>query len=179
MKGARILAQSYSIQKDSELLDLALCALNFVISHQQEDGSFSYSDKRSQIDNYHTGYILDCFDSCRENLNLRELDNVIQNGLSYYTEHFFTSSGLPKFYNNSSFPLDCTSSGQSLLTLTRFNQVDRAERVAKKTIETMQDPKGFFYFRKHSNRLIKTSFMRWSNAWMLVGLSYLKMKGQR
>jgi hypothetical protein len=38
----------------------------------------------------------------------------------------------------------------------------------------MQDPKGFFYFRKFERHLEKTSFMRWSNAWMLAGLSALQ-----
>jgi hypothetical protein len=38
-------------------------------------------------------------------------------------------------------------------------------------IQNMQDKKGFFYFRKYPNNTEKISFMRWSNAWMFVGLS--------
>ncbi|QQR94249.1 MAG: hypothetical protein IPJ93_10200 [Bacteroidota bacterium] len=35
----------------------------------------------------------------------------------------------------------------------------------------MQHQKGYFYFRKYKNYTEKTSFMRWSNAWMFAGLT--------
>ena len=46
-------------------------------------------------------------------------------------------------------------------------------KVAQKTIEKMQKNDGSFKFRIFKYYSINTSFMRWSNAWMLAALSYL------
>jgi hypothetical protein len=48
--------------------------------------------------------------------------------------------------------------------------------VADYMSETMQDVKGYFYFRNYGNRTDQSSFMRWSNAWMYAGLSNLLLK---
>lgn len=180
MKGVRILAQSYFIEKDESFKKIAKNAVQFVIDKQQENGSFSYSDKREKIDNYHTAYILDCLDEFQKCFQTDEFDSYLQKGFDFYLNSFFTDKGIPKFYNNSIFPIDCTAAGQSILSLTRFNELKLASRVSSFMIENMQDPIGFFYFRKYKSRINKTSFMRWSNAWMLVGMTFLlKVKLQQ
>ena len=40
-------------------------------------------------------------------------------------------------------------------------------------IDNMQGADGSFYFRKFKWYTNRTSFMRWSNAWMFAALSYL------
>jgi len=37
----------------------------------------------------------------------------------------------------------------------------------------MRDAKGFFYYQKRKNTLVKTSFIRWSNAWTAYALARL------
>jgi hypothetical protein len=51
--------------------------------------------------------------------------------------------------------------------------MEPAERVALWMIENMQAQEGYFYFRKSKYCTEKTNFMRWSNAWMLAGLTAL------
>ncbi|MBK6912286.1 MAG: hypothetical protein IPH11_00865 [Ignavibacteriales bacterium] len=46
-------------------------------------------------------------------------------------------------------------------------------------IKNMQNKAGFFYFRNYGYKKDKTSFMRWSNAWMFTALAVIhqiKMK---
>src|SRR5690606_8059965 len=64
MKGTRLLAQAYSLTNNDEYLNKAKLSVQFVIDKQNEDGSWFYSDKVNGkwIDNYHTGYVLDCLD---------------------------------------------------------------------------------------------------------------------
>ena len=81
--------------------------------------------------------------------------------------------GIPKYYHNKLYPIDCTAAGQTLLTLCRFGDIDLAEKVVAWMISNMQNADGHFYFRKFRRYTIKTSFMRWSNAWMFAGLAYL------
>jgi len=175
MKGARILSQVYGITKEEKLRLEALAAVKFVIRHQQENGSWKYSTAASgtRVDNYHSGYVLDCLDEYRIHTEDRQFDKSIDLGFRYYLEHFFENGNIPKFYDNQLWPVDCTAAAQSLLTLSRFHETARARNVALWMIENMQDEKGYFYFRKFKNQLNKSSFMRWSNAWMFAGLAGL------
>jgi hypothetical protein len=179
MKGVRVLAQTNFITKDESLKPIAKNAVLFVLKQQQKNGSFAYSDKRENIDNYHTGYVLDCLEAYQALFQDKEFEENINRGLAFYKQNFFTDDNAPKFYNSEFYPIDCTAAGQSLLTLTRFENLVLSKNVALFTVNNMQDSKGFFYFRKYKNTLNKTSFMRWSNAWMFVGLSYLLYKSEK
>jgi len=176
MKGSRILAQTYFLTKDETLLKPILESVQFVLNNQQQDGSYTYSNKRAKIDNYHTAYILDCLDGIQKSLEISTFDEQLKRGLNYYVTNFFEKNGAPKFYNDAHFPIDCTSGGQSLLTLTRFNKTEQAKKTANYLLANMQNLNGSFYFRKYHYWTVKTSFMRWSNAWMFAGLSYLLYK---
>ncbi|MBX3008340.1 MAG: hypothetical protein KF816_09970 [Melioribacteraceae bacterium] len=176
MKGARLLSQVYSITKNEEIKKTARDAVKYVVENQNSDGSWCYSYKRLKVDNYHTGYILDCLDDYIKCTGDDSFGNSLEKGYKYYIDSFFEYSGLPKFYNNNNYPVDCTAGGQSLLTLTRFGDLVMAEKTAIFLIKNMQSRSGYFYFRKFKNYQIKTSFMRWSNAWMFVALSKLLAK---
>ncbi len=173
MKGVRLLAQVYSITGEAALLEAARKAVSYTINEQHEDGSWVYSDKRSRIDNYHTGYVLDCLDTYIKCSGERQYLDNLDIGFRFYKNNFFELNGFPKFFNNKIYPLDCTSGAQSILTLIRFKEIDLAIKVANYLIKNMQAKNGSFYFREFKTYKIKTSFMRWSQAWMLVALSNL------
>lgn len=176
MKGVRLLSQVYSVNKDQNLALLAKKGAAFVASHQQKDGSWKYAalNKGEWIDNYHTGYVLDCFDEYQRCCNDNSYDQQIKNGYDYYLNSFFENGEIPKFFNNSTYPIDCTSAGQSILTLIRFGNIQTADKVAIYTIQKMQHSSGYFYFRKYQHFTEKHSFMRWSNAWMFAALAELQ-----
>ncbi len=175
MKGVRTLAQVYSYTHDETLKAEAKKAVDFVMKHQREDGAWIYSTSEvgGWIDNYHTGYVIDCLHEYIMHCNDHSFKLALEKGLDFYTTHFFENNTIPKFYDKKIFPVDCTAAGQSLLTLSRFEKLALAENVAGYMIENMQDDKGFFYFRKYEKNTEKISFMRWSNAWMFAGLTAL------
>ena len=174
MKGVRILSQVYSITKETRLIETAKNAVEFVIKDQNEDGSWYYSktDAGKWIDNYHSGYILDCLDEYRKHTDDKSYDENIKCGYEFYINNFFEEGGAPKFYYNRKYPIDCTAAAQSILTLTRFGNEKMAKKVAGYMIKNMQDMQGY-YFRDYGSKKEKTSFMRWSNAWMFAALTYL------
>lgn len=176
MKGVRILAQAYSINQNEELLWMAKQGVNFVVSHQNENGSWNYSLASSGgwSDNYHTGYVLDCLDEYQKLTGDHTWEINLKNGYVFYLNHFITREGVPKFYHNKIFPIDCTAASQTILTLLRFNNKVAAENVANWMIVNMQKENGSFRFRKFKRYTISTSFMRWSDAWMFAALSNLK-----
>ncbi|TNE55623.1 MAG: hypothetical protein EP338_02295 [Bacteroidetes bacterium] len=173
MKAARLLAQCYSIAPDREDRKVALDTVNYVLSQQAEDGSFPYSDKRSKIDHYHTAYVIDCLHSCQTLLQEASIFPSLEKAYAFYKNDLITDQGHPKFYSDAEFPLDCTAAGQGILSLCRFQDLEIASEMASYTIQEMQSPKGSFYFRKYPPKTNKSSFMRWSDAWMFAGLSSL------
>ena len=175
MKGVRLLAQVYSITKDKALIETARNAVEFVVQNQNEDGSWYYSLAESGkfIDNYHTGYVLDCLDEYRLHTGDNSYDSRIQKGFEFYKNNFFEADGCPKFYHSKKYPTDCTAAAQSILTLVRFGQEKTARQIAEYMISNMMDESGYFYFRDYGTKIEKTSFMRWSNAWMFAGLTFL------
>lgn len=177
MKGVRLLSQAYAISNDYRLKQEADLAARFVINHQREDGSWGYSlaKQGGWVDNYHTGYILDCLDDYIRYCHTASYDEHLYLGYQYYKDHFFRQDGQPAFYSDNIYPSDSTAAAQSILTLTRFGDHEMAERTAHWMIRNMQAENGSFYFRKFKKYTIKTPFMRWSNAWMFAALSYLIM----
>ena len=175
MKGVRTLSQIYSVTKDAVLKSTAEKAASYVMSGQREDGAWVYStqDSGGWVDNYHTGYILDCLDEFIRCTGDQKFIPQMERGFIFYRRNFFTDAGIPKFYDRKIYPVDSTSAAQSILTLIRFGELELAKKVAGWMIANMQSVNGNFYFRKFSGYTIRTSFMRWSNAWMFAALGSL------
>lgn len=173
MKGVRTLAQVYSVTANKKYFEMAKSAASFVASAQNVDGSWFYApgNKGNWIDNYHTGYVLECLQEYAERTGDNSFQSTIQNGFEYYLKNLFEQGHIPKFYNNRTYPIDCTSGAQAILTLCRFGETKQAQNIALFMIDKMQSPNGSFYFRANKNSIDKTVFMRWSNAWMFAALS--------
>ncbi|MFC2175557.1 delta-aminolevulinic acid dehydratase [Bacteroidota bacterium] len=176
MKGVRILIQAYSISKNRQLLEMAESAVKFVANQQDEKGGWAYSLSKvgGWTDNYHTGYVLDCLEEFQRLSGNQQYQDNLKLGYNFYVKHFITEEGIPKFYYNSIYPVDCTSASQTILTTVRFGDVELASKVALWMTENMQKKNGSFAFRKYKHYTESTSFMRWSDAWMFAALSNLK-----
>jgi hypothetical protein len=178
MKGVRLLAQAYFINLNDEFKELAKQAVAFVVSQQKEDGSWGYSlaNAGGWTDNYHTGYLLDCLDDYQKLTSDFQWNKELEKGYAFYIKHFIEKNGAPKFYHNKTYPIDCTSAAQTVLTTLRFEDKGLAKATADWMTQNMQKKNGSFIFRKYKYYTIKTSFMRWSDAWMLAALSNLKQE---
>jgi hypothetical protein len=175
MKAVRLLAQAYKLTGNELFRKEAACAAEFVVAGQKNDGSWGYSLRQTGgwIDNYHTGYVLDCLDDyCRLCSDERFTENIAR-GYRFYKDHFIGNDGMPRFYSERSWPADCTAGAQTILTLNRFGDIPKALEVAKWMIRNMQNGDGGFYFRKYRYYKIKTNFIRWSDAWMFNAFSDL------
>lgn len=172
-KGIRLLSQVYNETGNQSLKDSAGRAAEYIIKRQQSDGSWFYSESGKWVDNYHTGYVLDCLEEYGKWTGDKSIEPILAKGFEFYKNNFFSPEGIPMKKLGKIYPVDCTSAGQSLLTLGRFNSFKTAIKVSEWMINNMQSTQGFFYYQKGSCFTSKLSFMRWSNAWMLVALSYL------
>lgn len=178
--GARLQAQVYSINKDDSLKDDIDKSVTFILNHQNENGSWSYSlgDARNWIDNFHSGYVIECLYDIYNLIGAENIKKKIELALDYYRKNFVLENGIAKYYNDSVYPIDSTAIAQTIITLTKSGISDLADKVIYWTLNNMQDEKGYFYYQKKKFYTNKISYMRWSNAWMYLALSYFLFKNK-
>lgn len=177
MKGARLCAQVYSVTRDDALLENAARTAAYVARHQRADGSWPYAvgDTRQWADSFHTGYVLDAYDSYRRLTGDGTFDDVMQRGWEYYRTAFYSHDTVPRYYPNEEFPIDATVCAQSLLTLCRFGDVETACNVAGWAIRNLQADDGSFYYQRRRRGVVRIPYMRWSSAYVYDGLSRLSL----
>lgn len=177
--GVRLLCRVYEYTNETVLIDNAKKAIAYVCSNQGDEGEWSYSKLsfHSWIDNFHTGYNLECIYEYQRVSNDLTFNSNIENGLRYYLNTFFEESGCPKYYSNSKYPIDMHNTAQLIVTLSKlkiFNKnKELIDRVLGWSIDNMFNAKkGYFYYYRDKYFLIKISYLRWIQAWMLLGLSH-------
>ncbi len=179
--GASLLARTFSHVKDASFLEMAHRAMQYTAKYQRPDNSWYYGEAGNLhwVDNFHTGYVLDSFKQYLQATGDHQFENAMMDGYRYWKETFFQSDGTPKYYNHKKLPLDIQCSSQAIDTLTFFSDRDTesvplAKKVARWTIENMQDRSGYFYYRRYSPWIVnKTPTLHWGQATMLCALARL------
>lgn len=176
--GARLLARIYAYTGDVQLAATAKKAIAYCCEYQNEDGSWFYSTLpwHQWIDNFHTGFNLECIVDYRRYCNDDSFDMYIDKGMDYYLNNFFDEQGRSAYYNNSLYPIDIHAPSQLFVTLHKAGIFEQhrelAQRVMTWTVTNMQSPKGYFYYQKRRYLTNKIAYIRWSQAWIFYGLSY-------
>jgi len=185
MLGAELFARLFYITKENKYKELACKMTDFTIAYQKESGLWNYNidietgKERTKID-FHQGYVLDSIyyviKYCGEN---KVYQNALKTGASYYFKNQFKETGQSIFRVPAEYPVEIHNQAQGIITLTRLSYLSEeyapfAAKIAKWTAENMQSKKGFFFYKKYPMYTIKTPFMRWSQAWMLLALTELK-----
>jgi hypothetical protein len=181
--GSRMLSRAFRYTNNPDYLKEARKSVAFCCKHQHPDGSWPYSPLsfHSWIDNFHTGYNLECIAEYQKYSGDHTFKGNISKGLEYYIQTFFLPEGIPKYYNNAVYPIDVHAPSQLVITMSRLGKLQQYQRVVDSvlawTIENLQDEKGYFYFQQNRWYTIKIPYMRWSQAWIFYALSeYLLMR---
>lgn len=178
--GAALLCRIYKHSGDKKFLAPALKVARYSAGKQHKNGSWDYGEFSTQrwVDNFHTGYNLCALRSICQYGATSEFESHILRGFEFYTKHFFTEHGAPKYFHNRTYPIDIHSVAQSIITLLALrdlddNSVGLAFSVFKWAMAHMWDEQGYFYYQVLPLYKNKISYMRWSQAWMLYGLTVL------
>ena len=178
---SQLLARVYSFTGEKKLIDQAKKSVQFCCDYQQENGSWAYGTLpfHQWIDNFHTGYNLECISDYIKFSNDSSCSNHLKTGFEYYANAFFTKEGIPKYYPNSIYPVDIHAPAQLVITLIKLGKFEEQKELVNKvlywTIENMQSEKGYFYYQINKFFSSKIPYMRWAQAWMLYALSaYIK-----
>ncbi|MDX6612201.1 MAG: hypothetical protein QOD75_1387 [Blastocatellia bacterium] len=190
---AETLAAVAAATKESELSDWAWRAARYVVRHQRPDGSWAYGtdDYQSWADNFHTAFVLTSLSRIIRafgsnppagfrsgTLNAGDLELALRRGYDFWRARFFLANGWPKYYADRLYPVDAHAAGAAIATMSELQWLDSAAldlagKVASWAIDNLRSRQGFFYYQRRRFYTIRTPFMRWSEAWMLYGLSRL------
>jgi hypothetical protein len=179
--GASLLARTTSYVPNELWSDMAKRAMLYTAKYQRKDASWYYGEASNLhwVDNFHTAYVLDCFHWYEKATRDNRYDQQMMDGYWYWKKTFFLSDGTPRYYNHKTLPLDIQCCSQAIDTLVLFRNKDPdslslALKVAQWTIEKMQDPAGYFYYRRYSRYIVnKTPTLHWGQATMLCALAGL------
>ncbi len=180
--GSRLLSRVYMHTKETHLIEAANKSVIYCCENQRADGSWTYGTKsyHQWVDNFHTGYNLECIAKYNECTKDNYCDDYLNRGLSYYIKTFFTEAGIPKYFNNSIYPIDIHNPAQMIITFSRLGKFEEYQQLIEKvlnwTIEHMQSNQGFFYYQIRRYYKYKIPYMRWAQAWMFFALSEYLLK---
>ena len=177
---AELLCRAYTHTGNDVFVGPALRAARYSAAMQRKDGSWLYGEAPTQnwIDNFHTGYNLCALKSIGRVLGTQEFESCVERGMAFYQTHFFREDGSVKYFHDRNYPIDIHCVAQSILTLLEFRDRDLGNVAAARSVldwamQNMWDKRGYFYYRVLRAGTIRTSYMRWSQAWMLLAMSAL------
>lgn len=176
--GAALLSRIYKLSGEKKFLDPAIRIARCSATRQHEDGSWDYGESINQrwVDNFHTGYNLCALRSIGQYADTLEFESYVRRGLEFYLKHFFRKDGAPAYFHDRVYPVDIHSVAQSIITLVSLKDLDKssvklADSVYQWAMNNMWDRQGYFYYQILPLYKNKISYMRWSQAWMLLALS--------
>jgi hypothetical protein len=184
--GAAFLCRVSKLSGETKFLEPALRVARYSAGSQRADGSWPYGElpKQQWIDNFHTGYNLCALRSIGTDAETSEFKPHLKRGYDFYCRHFFRDDGAPRYFHNQTYPIDAHCVAQSIITLVQLQDLGNgsvalANDVFDWAMANMWDERGLFHYRVLRLCRIKTSYMRWVQAWMLLALcTLLEQQGE-
>jgi len=180
MLGAGLLARAGRLTGREDIWEPAREAMRYSCLRQNPDGGWFYgeSSKYHWIDGFHTGYNLDSLKRYVDFTGDAEFEPHLWRGYNYYKRNLFEADGRAKYYHDRTYPIDIQCAAQAVDTLALFAEMDPEAlalscRVAEWTIDKMQAPEGFFYYRDLGWGRIKTPMFHWGQGTMFKALAHL------
>ncbi len=178
--GAGLLARVHSHSPNPLYTQIAERAVRFTVRDQMPNGAWNYGShpRWHWVDSFHTGYNLEAIDHYGRHSGDSKFQPALAKGYKFYVDTFFGPDGTPRYYDHKTSPLDIQCASQGIQTLVNLHEmdsrsIDMAEKVALWTIANMQDPAGYFYYRKYPLMTNKTPTLHWGQATMFAALSIL------
>ncbi|MFC7205367.1 antibiotic ABC transporter permease [Haloferax namakaokahaiae] len=173
--GARLFVDIYDYYHDEADLERATKILDFIADHQADIGGWTYripaSSSHLSMDNHHNGFVLDAFLRYREVTGSDRYDETIDRGMEFFRNALFESDGAPNWDESKAFPRDIHAAATAIQVFTAAGDLEFAGRVLQWTLENLYAGNGRFYYRKHKYYTVKTTLMRWAQAWMAYAMS--------
>jgi rhamnogalacturonyl hydrolase YesR len=179
--GASVLLRGASVLGESRYLELAKQSVEWTLADELPQHGFMYGaeEKYQWIDNFHSAYVLDALHLVRQTtgddwVSKERFDACY----AYWRDTFFLEDGTPRYYENSTYPLDIQCAAQAIETFAKLashqpDALEMAEKVATWTLANMQKPNGAFRYRIEKHYKIDLENIHWGQSTMLAALGLL------
>lgn len=176
---AASLARLHALQPTPDWKTFASRLVRFGADQQQANGLWNYgsASHHQWADGFHTGYNLVSLHQYITLLNDEDQRPVLEKGFDCFIKTFTDTDGNVFYYSNSGGPLDAHNIAQAIITIIELGKWKDYHsliyKIFRKSMKYLYDEGGYFYFQKHKYYTNKISYMRWSQAWMLLALTML------
>lgn len=184
--GAAFLARVWMHTHDQNLKDAALSAAAYTVSRQKNDGAWYYGESPRQkwIDSFHTGYNLTALKTLHLAYKPPWILSSLEKGYEFYRSHFFEPGGVVKYFDHQTYPLDIHAIAHAIYALPQLTDLDPSAMdlafdICDWAHGNMRSNRGYFYYQSHRHWTNKIPYMRWNQAWMLLGMSQLFLSNQK
>ncbi len=189
--GAAYLAEALSYLPENRqpvIRQKILKAVRFATTDINPDGSWPYGTQpfHRWVDNFHTAFNIECLYRIQQHLQTDEFSLSLKQVIDYYISDLFTQTGIPKYYNNATYPIDVHVLAESMVLLQLLRDTGFAGHESRRLLientlltlcEEFQDPKGYFYYQKLSRGWNRIPYIRWGQAWMFYAMSGCLKRG--
>jgi hypothetical protein len=175
---AKILARGALAGGPYEWKELSTRAVDFVVTRQNEDGSWFYGepDYWHWIDGHHTGFVLETLHDLSKMHRTKRWQQSIRKGLDFYHSRLIESDGTAVFATDRKFPHDPHTFAQAAITLDGLgsnygSNGTTSKQILDKATDLLWDAKAKC-FRMIKMGLFRDNaeYLRWSQAWMFKAI---------
>jgi hypothetical protein len=189
---AYMLLEGYKRFGESVALEKAKKNINYILAHQNEDGSWLYAMENPQdnfIDNFHTCFVLKNLYKANQVLHDTQISAAIERGYAYYRKNLFYTDGTPKPFSKigrlALVKIELYDYAEgiilNLLLCKEFNDaMDIADHLVSEVLTKYQKKDGSFITRINFGGIRNTvPYLRWPQAQLFYALTnYYKVKQQ-
>jgi hypothetical protein len=162
-------------------LELARQSINWSVAKINPDGSWFYGTlpMLHWIDNYHTGYVLDCLCEAQDIAGGAFVPStVIARTYEFWRDHLFEADGRPKFYHDRVHPTDIQATAQAIESFAKYSRRDpnalaHAVKVATWALAHMQKANGAYRYRIYKHWTNQLEAIHWGQGTMLSALGHV------
>jgi hypothetical protein len=164
----------------SDLREAARAGVGYTTAHQRRDGSWPYGElpHLRWVDNFHTGYVLDCLLACAGAGIAGNALGAWERGLEYYRRELFLCDGTPKYKPDAVYPVDGQCAAQAIQTFALASsripvRLEDSRRSFAFASGALGRGDGTFAFQRRRRWVNRTPHLRWVQGPMLVALTHL------
>lgn len=181
--GARLFVDLYAQFGEDVFLERARNLLDYIADLQTDLGGWAYREPPSSshlsMDNHHNGFVVGSYLRYRNVVGDGRYDETLGDGLRFFREELFEPSGAPNWDESSSYPRDIHAAATGIEVFALAGELAFARRIIDWTLDNLYVGDGRFYYRKHRLYTVRTTLMRWCQAWMAYALAtYLRAQAR-
>lgn len=168
------------LTQNEQHLTLAAAATATTLLAVRADGFIPYNDHpRGQwSDCFHHLYVVAALQGIAATnpcVNKQEIQRTVEQMLAYHRNHFLRDDGLVNYFPNRLFPIDPHNYAAAALFMLLSGgdaEIQQARTLLRRLDEIAWNPiKKNYTYRTYRGKKDERFFLRWTQTWMLLGLS--------